>query len=391
MNTRHHELINYLFFLNNRNIAWLDGLRSIAILLVISRHVFDRPYAILYSTKEVEQNLSVLNFLVSYGWSGVSLFFLISGFLVGGRVILNIKNGTFYFYKFILRRFFRIILPAAAFLLCFYISNDIKGTSLQIVNNFFLLTNYTKDGWLPHYWTLCAEEHFYIAIPIFALASANLIRKCNLKQIGIIFIIVAIVFSTLRLISPFLFNIEPRNYYIHSHWQIDFFTIGIAIRLLSESNSNFLPSFYQSHSFKIIFLLIAGLFLATALNFHSRGELQLGAIMNPFYLVIVQTITLLLMTGLFFLSQQIIIKSILQTKVIRILAAISFSIYLTHITTLEYCIEIFRYFYSLLQSYPNICLVTFIMIGTIITIIGGLIFYIIVEWPIMLLRQRIIK
>lgn len=165
------------FFLKKRDIKWLDGLRATAILLVISRHVFDRPFVGFYGKQTIENSHSILNLIASYGWSGVSLFFIISGFLVGGNLVLSIKNGQFNWSHFFLARIFRIFIPAAVLMLICYQTYGYGGISQTIINNSLFITNYTRDEWLPHFWSLCVEEHFYLIAPLFGILATGAMNR----------------------------------------------------------------------------------------------------------------------------------------------------------------------------------------------------------------------
>jgi peptidoglycan/LPS O-acetylase OafA/YrhL len=82
-------------------IPELDGLRGIAILLVLAHHaVFDAP---THSTL-----LSRIFGVGRMSWSGVDLFFVLSGFLIGG-ILLDQRNSNGFFKTFYLRRAFRIL------------------------------------------------------------------------------------------------------------------------------------------------------------------------------------------------------------------------------------------------------------------------------------------
>src|ERR1700689_5530178 len=79
----------------------LDGIRGMAILLVVIFHwgAFDEGHSILPGKLER---------LLSFGWSGVDLFFVLSGFLIGG-ILLDVRDSPNYFKVFYMRRFFRIV------------------------------------------------------------------------------------------------------------------------------------------------------------------------------------------------------------------------------------------------------------------------------------------
>ncbi len=90
----------------------LDGLRGIAILLVVACHyeVFARQFW----------------GLPKFGWVGVDLFFVLSGFLITS-VLLNLRKQRGPFKKFYARRISRIIPPYVAFLVLLYIVTAALG------------------------------------------------------------------------------------------------------------------------------------------------------------------------------------------------------------------------------------------------------------------------
>src|SRR6266852_1629546 len=95
-------------------IPELDGLRGIAIGTVLFFHYFFFIAAVPPG--------SVLSYLMvggRMGWSGVDLFFVLSGFLIGG-ILLDARDSSNFFCVFYLRRFFRII-PAYLLLLTAYL------------------------------------------------------------------------------------------------------------------------------------------------------------------------------------------------------------------------------------------------------------------------------
>ncbi len=74
----------------------LDGLRAMAILLVLfSHHLAPVPVA-------------SIRYVVEMGWVGVDLFFVLSGFLIGG-ILLDKRAAANYYRVFYLRRFLRIV------------------------------------------------------------------------------------------------------------------------------------------------------------------------------------------------------------------------------------------------------------------------------------------
>ena len=86
-------------------IPELDGIRAIAVWMVVSLHLSD--------TTKLSDNVSAsipqwLASILGHGWLGVDLFFILSGFLITG-ILLDSREKPGYFRNFYARRFLRII------------------------------------------------------------------------------------------------------------------------------------------------------------------------------------------------------------------------------------------------------------------------------------------
>jgi peptidoglycan/LPS O-acetylase OafA/YrhL len=143
-------------------IPFLDGLRTIAILLVLNGH-FSTDFTALHG----ENFYSRLPF-VPNGWIGVDLFFVLSGFFIGGQLWKELqKEGTISIRRFILRRGLRIwplyYFTYLCVLLLFWdraAAKEYGWASLVFVVNYF---NY---GIVLGGWSLSTEEQFYIVTPL---------------------------------------------------------------------------------------------------------------------------------------------------------------------------------------------------------------------------------
>lgn len=158
--------------------ADLDGLRGIAILLTIFLHYVSRGG---YFTFIVPQPIGML--LDSF-WSGVDIFFVLSGFLIGGIIIDNRRAGNF-FRVFYLRRAVRILPVALATIAFAYLVLPALGVShpvdqqvpplayLLFVNNVW--TSYGVAAYPPlgPMWSLAIEEQFYFMAPAFILLAGS--------------------------------------------------------------------------------------------------------------------------------------------------------------------------------------------------------------------------
>lgn len=147
----------------NQKIPGLDHLRALAIILVFLFHyrLFPHP--------------AWADSLGSFGWTGVDLFFVLSGYLIAGQIFKDIRQGNFSLKVFFLKRFFRI-LPAYWLVLSLYFmvptfreweSLPPLWKFLSFTQNFGLDLRATRT--FSHAWSLCIEEQFYFLLPLTVL------------------------------------------------------------------------------------------------------------------------------------------------------------------------------------------------------------------------------
>lgn len=109
---------------------------------------------------------------VTHGWMGVDLFFVLSGYLIGGQLLKPLSQGQpFRPGDFYLRRAFRV-LPAflAVLALYFTVPGFREAPGIQPLWQFLtftlnLLIDYQHNKAFSHAWSLCVEEHFYLVFP----------------------------------------------------------------------------------------------------------------------------------------------------------------------------------------------------------------------------------
>jgi len=148
----------------------LDSLRGVAILLVLFFHGFNVPGAMTGLSRPAR-----LFFTAALGgWTGVYLFFVLSGFLITG-ILLDSKPKPQYYRRFYIRRALRI-LPAFYLLLALLCvlprTGWLEGRRVGwpfITLSFFYLANVTDLFGVPAQyaalWSLAVEEHFYLLWP----------------------------------------------------------------------------------------------------------------------------------------------------------------------------------------------------------------------------------
>lgn len=113
--------------------------------------------------------------VAGYGWMGVDLFFVLSGYLIGYQLLKPLSQGeSLQWREFYRRRAFRI-LPAFLTVLAIYAWFPAwrESPGLQPVWQFLtftvnLLIDYPHNQAFSHAWSLCVEEHFYLVFPLMA-------------------------------------------------------------------------------------------------------------------------------------------------------------------------------------------------------------------------------
>lgn len=201
-----------------RHVPQLDGMRAIAILIVMVSHAgFGK---------------------VIPGGFGVTLFFFLSGYLITSllRAELNL-SGTVSLRGFYMRRVLRIM-PPLYITLVFLTIGEVFGifgeraSPAGIASDFLLLSNYShlwnsENGLPVPLWSLAVEEHFYFLFPLLFLVvlSKRSSRQAFAICVGLCGLALALRFVTL-LDEYSLF----RNYY-WSHTRLDSILFGCCLAL----------------------------------------------------------------------------------------------------------------------------------------------------------------
>ncbi len=161
-------------------ISEIDGLRALAILLVVVFHFFP-------------------NILVA-GFIGVDVFFVISGFVISRLILTELETGHFSFIQFYKKRIIRIF-PALLLVMVFCLilgwltlfQDELLQLSKHILSGIFFYTNFTlldevnyfdqsaSHKILLNLWSLAIEEQFYIIWPICLVLFFRTGRYCLLS------------------------------------------------------------------------------------------------------------------------------------------------------------------------------------------------------------------
>jgi peptidoglycan/LPS O-acetylase OafA/YrhL len=216
-------------------IPSLDGLRGCAILLVLLFHFTARaPYPSDSASMRLQS-------LFDLGWSGVDLFFVLSGFLITG-LLIDAKGSDGYFKIFYARRALRI-LPlyygalVVMFVLPHVLTSVMNPTYITpfkdqvwfwgYLQNYHYLTNAWRDVAGP-FWTLAIEEQFYLVWPVLVLllSRTHLLRLCFAVIVG------ALLYRAARV----YWQIDIGGIHHSTPCRIDTLAMGSAIALLARES-----------------------------------------------------------------------------------------------------------------------------------------------------------
>ncbi len=303
----------------------LDHLRALAIILVFVYH-----YGRLFPHPDWTNTIS------KFGWTGVDLFFVLSGYLIASQLFFSLtKTGNISLKEFFIKRFFRI-LPAYFVVVALYFLFPVLREHESLAPLWKYLTfsqniglDLRTQGTFSHAWSLCIEEQFYLLFPLILLGlhHYNFLRKGFwLLMILFVFGFAARLYSWYVLVAP---HAGEDVFWVYWHkWiyyitvcRLDGLLIGVSIAALFQYKP-VIKTRIQQHGNG---LLIAGLIVLTAAYFLCLNEDSFGASVFGFPLVdfgygLLVTAAISPRTFLYKTPSR------WTTKI----AALSFAVYLTH-------------------------------------------------------------
>jgi len=223
----------------------LDLLRAIAITLVVVSHA---TYIVFPDSEHVLITLTRV-----LGAIGVDLFFVLSGFLIGGILLKLIKSGKTNFSDLVTfwkRRWFRtlpnyFLVLLFNIVLCLLIGVELPN---NISNYFLFLQNFNQPhpNFFTEAWSLSVEEYAYVILPLLFFLGFKLLRNYNRSKL---FLWVTIV----TILILFLFKIDyffKTNVTSYKHWsgtfrkvvlyRLDAIYIGFVIVYLARFKAEFI-------------------------------------------------------------------------------------------------------------------------------------------------------
>lgn len=217
-------------------IPSLDGLRAISIILVMGLHSIQRV--------EITHPVSLIWPVLFNGGLGVSVFFVLSGFLITRLLLHEMQTrGRISVAGFYCKRAFRILPPLYAYigvLVLLACAGRLALSRIDVLSALFFFHNYalSSHSWaIEHLWSLSVEEQFYLLWPlvlILCLRSSEVLgrRRATLIALAVIVLSPPLRILSFRLHQPLLHN--GAGFHMHA----DLLMFGCCAALL-EGRSRF--------------------------------------------------------------------------------------------------------------------------------------------------------
>jgi peptidoglycan/LPS O-acetylase OafA/YrhL len=319
-------------------IPELDGLRGFAILLILLYHYVYCGFAL-----DDKSLFAVpVHFVFSLAWSGVDLFFVLSGFLIGG-ILIDQRNTENYFKTFYIRRVCRIFplyfLWLALFIVLFLLIShryhqewftslfDQQGIPQWVYFLFLQNVHVATSGlfgsaWLGVTWSLAVEEQFYTLMPLIIW----LVPARKLPHLLVLLILSVPLFRIyLYLYHPNIFQ------YVLLPCRADALLLGVlcAFLLRNEPTRLWLET-NQSRLFQMLVILMSGIvYLAYITNdkdhFHVTNLFEITSWGYTWLASFYACLLLVLVT-----ARNGMIVGVMRLSLLRNLGIIAYGVYLIH-------------------------------------------------------------
>jgi peptidoglycan/LPS O-acetylase OafA/YrhL len=265
---------------SGKNIPFLDGIRGFAVSFVLFYHFFPKTTSISNDSFLFK----IWDRFWLMGWSGVDLFFVLSGFLITG-ILFKTRQNKNYFKNFYIRRFLRIFPLYYLMILLsiiFIKGHEVSAWYWLYASNFDVELNIPFHPVLCVAWSLSIEEQYYLIYPtvVYYLKDFQWIR--------FLFGLIILSFS-LRLIGHYFGFFEPRQMYHNTLLHFDGIALGGLLRMMLFNYDKYKNVIrWYLRLLPIIFILTAGLayYCGSEIleGFEQNNGLGLVSFFPPMYL-----------------------------------------------------------------------------------------------------------
>jgi peptidoglycan/LPS O-acetylase OafA/YrhL len=358
-------------FEHRRRQPGLDLLRAVAILIVVIYHTGIFGFALPYRVHR-------------FGWVGVDLFFVLSGYLIGGQLLSQLHgHGHIRFGRFYARRALRI-LPAYLVVVAIYFSLPALREFPTISPLWKFLLSIQNIGLrggtaFSHAWSLAIEDQFYLLLPLILVGLSRSRRAA--------FAVPCLVFFAGLLLRGFLAQQHPgesggvsfRGYQLWIYYptwtRLDPLVFGVVLAAIER----YRPSWWRRLLDFAPWLWVAGLAtIAAALAMGETDTLTIQTCIWQLPLIAFGMAMLLICA----VSPRLPFSRA-EIPGIAFLASLAFSVYLSHKLVIHAVIQLCNHY-----SLPLTSVFAHVLVEIAIYVAGAALFFA-VERPFLLLRNRI--
>jgi peptidoglycan/LPS O-acetylase OafA/YrhL len=332
---------------SDNRLGALDGLRGVAVLAVIACHI--QAFFPKQPTKWIER---LYYGFVAMGWSGVDLFFVLSGFLIT-RILLENKGSDRYFSSFYGRRILRIWplyygLCALAIIIIPAIHIDYFSRSSYFwtsdgdtfyywvfLNNFYnILPIRQNTPFLLATWSLGIEEQFYLIWPLLIW---RLGARAALRAILIVFV------TTILLRNALYFGgyASAETVYYMTFTHLDGIAIGsiLSIAWVKRNNFSVLLQLFRLQLYVSAPLL---LLISAYCSLYPSGLSHIS--LHPIMIAAGYTLCALTFSGLLLncIDRDNVVTNLFNLSVLRSCGRYSYAMYLFHFPILFFVVILIR-------------------------------------------------
>ncbi len=340
-----------------QRIPALDLLRSAAILLVMGNHaaaLLKRP--------------SLLARVFYWGWTGVDLFFVLSGFLIGRQLWRELeRRGSIRLGTFILRRGLRIWpLYFCTVALCFAAASAAGRPSHRLWADLFCVSNYFR-GNVRGGWSLSTEEQFYLLLPAALLLLSRFFAARRLFVLPLAWLCLLPVLRIAAMAhAPGLSADDVIYGPFHTH------SDGLAAGLLIAWAAVFVPRWWKRRcSFVELAGAIVLIGLALVLRFAAKVAFAYSAL-GVFYGIL--TLLLLRTSRL---------PRICRSRVFYVMSRLSYGIYLNHFFLERMLVPVFASHAS-----ASLAFVMYYALSVLLSLAVAFVTFSLIERPFLQFRER---
>jgi peptidoglycan/LPS O-acetylase OafA/YrhL len=290
-----------------KRIPSLDGFRAISIILILICH---SRYARGFPPRFTD--------LARHGEIGVSIFFVISGFLITTLLLIEEStNGEINLRAFYIRRAFRILpvfLLYTAFVIIWTRFENISITKVNLIHVFTFTVNFDlhRNWVLGHMWSLSVEEQFYLLGPAILIFSRKYLKPIVLCMI---------LYTCVARVIEYKFNsysiISLSPFFIYA----DAILIGVYGAIIYFER----PAIIQHKAFRLVWLKLLALIIF-CLFIYLSGYGKLAIIALPFGHIFI-SLSILFLIGCYLTPSATIIYKVLNNKAVMHIGVLSYSIY----------------------------------------------------------------